>query len=144
MRYATPFVIAVLGSVTLPALADGHLDHGADISVPEPLPVTEAATPPAPQPLCEIDPSDPMTGFIAMDPMTFIDAPDAEAVRATAPIEHWLAGRLSREEIQAPLTKTFCQIGITDMVTEYHHPVAQDDAVIGITYRAIYTWSAEE
>ena len=105
--------------------------------------IAEAAASPAPQPSCEMDPNDPMLGFEAMDPMAFIDAPDGEPARATAVIEHWLVGRLSRQDIPAPLTKTFCQIGITNMITDYHHPVADDDAVIGVAYRAIYSWNAE-
>ncbi len=140
MRHATPFLNAALISLAPPALADGHNDLSVDKPMQEASAIVEA---PAPQPLCEIDPSDPLAGFEAMNSMAFIDAPDAEPARATAVIEHWLVGRLSRQDIPAPLTKTYCQIGITDMVTDYHHPVADDDALIGMAYRAIYSWSAE-
>ena len=147
MRYAKPFAIAAVMSVTLTAQADGHSHQTVDKSAPEAPPeatsVMDAVAPHQPLPQCDIDPSHPMSGFTAIDEMAFIDAPDAEPVRATAPIEHWLVGRLSRAEIPAPLTKIFCQIGITDMVTDYHHSVADDDAVIGVSYRAIYSWNTE-
>ncbi|MFN3211993.1 MAG: hypothetical protein ACE37M_02700 [Henriciella sp.] len=144
MRYATPFAIAILAGAALPALAEEQDNHGVDVSTPDAPAVIETPAPPAPQPLCEIDPNNPMAGFKAKDRMVFIDAPDAEPVRATAPVEHWLAGRLSREETPAPLTKSFCQIGITDMVIDYHHPVINDDALIGIAYRTIYSWNPED
>ncbi|MEO1660454.1 MAG: hypothetical protein AAFR51_05665 [Pseudomonadota bacterium] len=143
MRNATPLLIAALISLAPPALADGHKDLGVDNPMEEAPAIAETPASLAPQSSCEMDPSDPLAGFEAMDPMAFIDAPDAEPARATAVIEHWLVGRLSRQDIQAPLTKTYCQIGITDMVTDYHHPVAEDDALIGMAYRAIYSWSAE-
>ncbi|MEM1036729.1 MAG: hypothetical protein AAGI14_08220 [Pseudomonadota bacterium] len=143
MRYAFPVVIAAGLSLALPAQADDHDEYGADVLMLEAPPVVETSALPAPPPLCDIDPNNPMAGFRAMDQMAFIELPDAEPVRATAPIEYWLAGSLSRQDIPAPLTKSFCQIGITDMVTDYHHPVADDDALIGIAYRAIYSWNAE-
>ena len=94
-------------------------------------------------PLCDMVVTDPMQGFTSMDVMTWIDVPDSDPVRATAPIENWLAGPLGRDEITAPLTKTYCQIGLTDMVTNYRHGVEGDDAIVGMTYRAIYIWNAE-
>ena len=143
VRHTTPFFFAALISLAPPALADGHNDLSVDEPMEKTSTIAEAAASPAPQPSCEMDPNDPMLGFEAMDPMAFIDVPDGEPARATAVIEHWLVGRLSRQDIPAPLTKTFCQIGITNMITDYHHPVADDDAVIGVAYRAIYSWNAE-
>ena len=94
-------------------------------------------------PVCDIRMSEPMLGFATLDVMAWIDAPDSDPVRATAPIENWLAGQLGRDEIAAPLTKTYCQIGLTDMVTDYRYSVEGDDAIIGMSYRAIYIWNAK-
>ena len=147
MRYATLLAVVPLFGAALIAFADEHGDQSGKMELAE---VSETSEPDgvrreqsAPSTLCEMDVNAPMSGFTAIDEMALIDAPDAEPVRATAPIEHWLVGRLSRAEIPPPLTKTFCQIGITNMVTDYHHPVADDDAVIGVAYRAIYSWNAD-
>lgn len=81
--------------------------------------------------------------FEAQDPMIYIDAPDNDATRATAPLEiAWLA-QLARGEILPPVVKRYCQMGATQMVVEMTHPV-EDDAVMALTMRAIYRWTADE
>jgi len=85
----------------------------------------------------------PMMGYQELDVLAFIDAPDGDSVRVTAPIENWLAGQLVRQTIAPPLSKTYCQISLTNLVVDYHHPVDGDDAISGIAYRSIYAWTAE-
>lgn len=100
-------------------------------------------SPEEPVSVCNLNVSDQMSGFAQMDVMAYIEAPDADPVRATVPIENWLAGQLARERINPPLLKTYCQIGLTDMVTDYQHAVEGDDAILGMNYRAIYTWNSD-
>lgn len=84
-----------------------------------------------------------LDGFEAQDPMIYIDAPDSDAGRATAPLETaWLA-QLARGEILPPVVKRYCKMGATQMVVEMIHPV-EDDAVMAVTLRAIYRWVADE
>lgn len=84
-----------------------------------------------------------LDGYDPVDPMIYIDAPDSDAVRATAPLEAaWLA-QLARGEILPPVVKRYCQMGATQMVVEMTHPV-EDDAVSAVTLRAIYRWVADD
>lgn len=83
-----------------------------------------------------------LEGFEPGDAMIFVDAPDMDIIRATAPLEIGLTASLSREEIQPPLSKTYCQIGATRMVVEMTQTV-EDDAIFALTQRAIYRWVAD-
>lgn len=133
-----------LTSILLPCLVSVALSSCADTqSDSEPL--SESAIPVATDsaPLCDMAVTEPMRGFAAMNVLAWIDVPDSDSVRATAPLENWLAGQLAREGIAPPLIKAYCQIGLTDMVTDYRHAIEGDDALIGKRYRAIYRWNAE-
>lgn len=84
-----------------------------------------------------------LEGFETQDPMVYIEAPDSDATRATAPLEITLLAQLARSEILPPVVKRYCQMGATRMVVEITHPV-EDDAIMALTQRAIYRWAAEE
>jgi hypothetical protein len=77
-----------------------------------------------------------------LDPMTYIEAPDSDPVRATASLEAALMAQFARGEILAPVVKRYCQMGVTGMVVEITHPV-EDDAVMAMTMRAIYEWRTD-
>ena len=83
-----------------------------------------------------------LTGYDRLDPLIYIEAPDGDAARATAPLEAALLAQFARGEILAPVVKRYCQMGATQMVVEITHPV-EDDAVMAMTLRAIYEWRTD-
>ena len=122
-----------LNSLVIPSIAGLGLVFRAAAEISE--------APPHARP-CDFDSLDPLAGFEARDPMEFIEAPDGFAARATAPFENSLVGKLAREQIQGPLTKTYCELGLMQMIVDYQHEV-EDGAVRAVGYRTVYRWQAE-
>jgi hypothetical protein len=120
--------------------ASGYLlGCGAPLNATETVASNRAA---APVPCAGGIPYD-LTGFDELDAMAYIERPDADATTATAPLEiEWLA-KLAREEIQPPLSKHYCQMGVTRLVVDFIRPV-EDDAVAAITQRALYRWVSDD
>ena len=91
---------------------------------------------------CAVIMDRPLAGFTEQDALAFADLPDVDIVRVTSPFETYLTAKLIRGDIFPPLIKTYCQIGLTQMIVDYNHSI-EDDAISAITYRAIYRWAAE-
>jgi hypothetical protein len=83
-----------------------------------------------------------LAGYDRLDPLTYINALDGDAARATAPLEAALLAQFAHGEILAPVVKRYCQMGATQMVVEITHPV-EDDSVMAMTMRAIYEWRTD-
>ncbi|MEO1639428.1 MAG: hypothetical protein AAFU41_09310 [Pseudomonadota bacterium] len=83
---------------------------------------------------------DPMEGFAPLDPLTYLDLPDPDGVRVTAPIEGTLYNSVLGQEA-GRLTKRYCAIGIQDMVVEFEVSLL-DDALAGQVTRAVYVWNS--
>jgi hypothetical protein len=111
-----------------------HAEEAQNTSVEQPTVIAAE--------LCSLDQINPLYGFVEQDAGAFLDMPDADLVRATSPVERQLTARLVQNEIQALLTKAYCEIGLTQMIVDYHHRV-EDDAISAITIRTIYRWAAE-
>lgn len=129
--------LVLMGSVTLWLMA--CTDLPASDVVPEPALTVDRPHTVA----CEGGIPFSLEGFETQDPMVYIEAPDSDATRATAPLEIAVLAQLARSEILPPVMKRYCQMGATQMVVEMTHPV-EDDAVMALTLRAIYRWVADE
>ena len=91
---------------------------------------------------CAPNLGDPMAGFTPLDPMVYLDLPNSDVVSVTWPIEAAITGQMLAGS--APYaTKTWCQIGIRQMVVDFEVPV-EDDAVRAFLTRAVYVWNFEE
>ena len=85
---------------------------------------------------------DPLSGFVELDALRYLDLPDPETTRATSVIESSFVDRVVAGEISG-FTKRWCQIGITQFVLDFEVPV-EDDAVAAQVTRAVYEWNAQE
>ena len=84
---------------------------------------------------------DPMAGFTPLDPMIYLDLPDGDVVSVTGPIAAAITGQILAGS--APYaSKTWCQIGIQQMVVDFEVPI-EDDAIRAFVTRAVYVWNAE-
>lgn len=91
---------------------------------------------------CILEAADPLDGFTPLDPAIYLDLPDPEMVRATAAIENSILTRMISDG-RAGLTKTFCDIGIQDMVIDFSEPV-EDDAILAVLTRAVFIWDSSD
>ncbi len=82
-----------------------------------------------------------MDGYELRNHEAFLDLPDPMVSRSTAALEETYVLELVQGRINGPLTKTFCQIGVTRMVVDIAYSV-EDDSYSHISIRAIYNWVA--
>ncbi|MEO1039597.1 MAG: hypothetical protein AAFX09_08625 [Pseudomonadota bacterium] len=92
--------------------------------------------------LCQGETLDLQPGFEPLDPMTFIDAPTSSLVQASEPVDLSFLAKMIRGDLEPPLHKAFCHIGIQDVVIDYGH-AAFDDAISAVIYRTIYRWNSD-
>lgn len=78
---------------------------------------------------------------LSIDP--YLDRPDGITARATSVIEEALINKLLRQEAPVRLSKTYCQLSVTQMVVDFTWPI-QDDAISHQSIRAIFTWEVSE
>lgn len=89
---------------------------------------------------CQIDGPDIFDGFTLKDISQLIDLPDPETVRAVQLLERPWVDRIISGELQS-FSKSWCDIGIQDMIVELRIPV-EDDAIRAIEQRALYVWDS--
>ncbi|MEL6690679.1 MAG: hypothetical protein AAFP28_10200 [Pseudomonadota bacterium] len=87
---------------------------------------------------CSLSKPDILDGFAPLDPLMFVDLPDQDTVRVTAALEQSFVDAAIANGLRG-LTKTYCHIGIQDMVVDFSQPV-EDDAIRAILTRAVYVW----
>lgn len=88
---------------------------------------------------CSVDKPSTLSGYRPLDHERYLDLPDPIISRATAPLEESFTSKLVQGSIEAPLSKTFCQIGVTRLVVDMTYATL-DDAISHQTTRAIYRW----
>jgi hypothetical protein len=84
---------------------------------------------------------DPLAGFTPLDPLTYLDLPERDVVSVTSPIETAITSQIIAGTARTA-SKTWCQIGIQQMVVDFEVPV-EDDAIRAIITRAVYEWNAQ-
>lgn len=91
---------------------------------------------------CESNGVSTLNGYEVLDHSAYLDLPDPVTSRITANIEDSLILKLARGGISTPLTKTYCQMGVTRLVVDFTHPL-EDDALSHQSLRSIYRWVIE-
>lgn len=81
-----------------------------------------------------------LDGFTELDPLEFLDLPDPDTVRTTSTIEQVLVSKMIANP-SAGVTKTYCTIGIQNMVVDFSQRV-EDDAIYAILTRAVFVWDS--
>ena len=92
--------------------------------------------------LCQGETLDLQPGFEPLDAMAFIDRPTSSVVQASQPVDASFLARIVGGDLEPPLHKAFCHIGIQEVIIDYGH-VAFDDAISAVIYRTIYRWNSD-
>lgn len=149
----TIFVLISLTGAALPVVAQESAQRNAESTVPLLAPptkpsITSSAAPsmgPVSQTwvqTCSLNQPSTLEGYRLLDHQVLIDMPDQIMSRATAPFEEGFTIKLIKGDISGPLTKSYCQIGVTRMVVDITYAV-QDDSIAYVSTRAVYKWVAE-